>query len=284
MAVAVYASYLRVYSPLATFSAVERARWAASGGGAAASWAGALGQERQRALRAAVRPASLLAELAGPADDGEQALLEVVDGITYACPLRTRVRIWESILELREGLPAPTAALFLGEHLVRAARSRLREWREEASSPVVHVRCQPWLVPLAWFVPFAPADREAGAATGPATGPATVRYVTPMSQARRRVGKALRLLVRTIPQAPTVARLALLGRWLEEFHPHSRVELDYGLLATLLTPRELAEDTSVADLGEALRELGHGDPAAAARAYERVLARWRPLAARATAS
>ncbi|MHB8452587.1 MAG: hypothetical protein ACYDAQ_19345 [Mycobacteriales bacterium] len=276
MPIALYASYLRVYSPTATFSDAERARWAAQGGSGALDRPAAVGLERARALRAVVSPGALLAELRGPADEAEPALVEVVDGITYLCPLRTRVRVWESILDFREGLAPATAGLFLGEHVVRAAATRLREWRDQAAVPVIHVRCQPWSVPLAWFLLFAPADREAAGTA--------VRYVTPMSQARRRVAKALRLLVRTIPQAPTVATLALVGRWLEEFHPHSRVELDYGQLASLMSPQALAEDTSVADLREAMHELGHGNAVPAARAYERVLARWRPLVARATAS
>jgi hypothetical protein len=105
-----------------------------------------------------------------------------------------------------------------------------------------------------------------------------------MSGARRRTARALATLRRALPDAPTVAGLEQLGRWLEEFHPHSRVELDYGGLVELLTDDELRADGSVADIAEAIVALGEGRGTDAGAAYERVITRWRPLQQLETAS
>ena len=93
-----------------------------------------------------------------------------------------------------------------------------------------------------------------------------MRYVAPMSAARRRTARALATLRRALPEAPTVAGLEQLGRWLEDFHPHSRVELDYAGLVDLLTDEELREDVSVADIAESLTALSEGARLAASRA------------------
>jgi hypothetical protein len=115
-------------------------------------------------------------------------------------------------------------------------------------------------------------------------GQRSLRYVTAMSGARRRVARALSLLRRRLPEAPTVAGLEQLGRWLEQFHPHSRVELDYGGLVALMDDEALRSDTSVADLAESLVALGEERAEEALAAYERVLSRWRPLQSLETAS
>ena len=69
------------------------------------------------------------------------------------------------------------------------------------------------------------------------------------------------------------------GRWLEQFHPHSLVELDYGGLVHLLDDEALSADASVNDISDALEALARGDGEAAGELYERVAARWRSLGA-----
>ena len=70
-----------------------------------------------------------------------------------------------------------------------------------------------------------------------------------------------------------------LGRWLEEFHPRSLVELDYGDLVHLLDDTELMQDESARDVTLALALLGEGDAERAATAYGRVTARMQALQA-----
>jgi len=51
------------------------------------------------------------------------------------------------------------------------------------------------------------------------------------------------------------AALEEIGRWLEEFHPHSLVELDYGGLVQLLDDDALRADQSVAEVSATVSAL-----------------------------
>jgi hypothetical protein len=100
-----------------------------------------------------------------------------------------------------------------------------------------------------------------------------------MSRARRRAAKALSVVRRAFADGPAVDALEELARWLEDFHPHALVELDYGGLVHLLDDETLSEDASVAQVAESLERLAAGDIEAASAIYVQVLERWRGLAA-----
>jgi hypothetical protein len=70
-----------------------------------------------------------------------------------------------------------------------------------------------------------------------------------------------------------------IGRWLEEFHPHALVELDYGGLVQLLDDDALRGDQSVAEVAAAVNALSSGELELAAAMYQRLRARWRALEA-----
>ena len=74
------------------------------------------------------------------------------------------------------------------------------------------------------------------------------------------------------------------GRWLEEFHPRSLVELDYGGLVHALPAGELEDDHSAADVAEGIDALRRGDGAAAGEAYARLVERWRSVRDRRSAN
>jgi hypothetical protein len=128
---------------------------------------------------------------------------------------------------------------------------------------------------LAWFLLFDPAERV--------QGNGSLRYATALGAARRRTEQALIVLHETLPEAPTTPALEELAAWLNGFHAHARVELDYGPLAGLFAD-QLDQEQSVADLAEGLGALARGDGMLAAAAYGRVAERWRALQARETAS
>jgi hypothetical protein len=142
-----------------------------------------------------------------------------------------------------------------------------------------HVLSETWQVPPWWFVAFEPGERVL-VITPDAR---SLRYRTAMSRARRRLARALDTLRRTVDGA-VVERVEELGRWLEEFHPHAVLELDYGGLVELWDDSELRGDVSVADVQEALIGLAEGDPEVARAAYQRLSERWRSLAERSNAS
>ena len=268
------AAYLRVFEPLVAFPDEQREYFTRlrTEQNSLTDRRAAERVERDAAILATVRPTLELPD--GP------VLLEQVDGLAYVCPLQTRLRALVAAGEFRDGLARPIADAFLPAPLADEAESELDQLRRKTPDLKMHVVSCTYLVPLPWFVAFDPSDRVL--VTG--NGPRSLRYVTAMSGARRRVARALSVLRRQIPEAPTVAGLEQLGRWLEEFHPHSRVELDYGGLVDLLDDDALRKDTSVADLAAALGALTEGRGDEAMHAYEEVLTRWRPLQSLETAS
>jgi glycine cleavage system aminomethyltransferase T len=107
-----------------------------------------------------------------------------------------------------------------------------------------------------------------------------------MSRARRRVARGLGTL-RGVPvgrgtaaweSVRIEAELAEVGRWLEEFHPYSLVELDYGGLVHLASDDGLRGDQSVAEIRAALDGLAKGERELAIAMYKRARDRWRAFA------
>ena len=110
-----------------------------------------------------------------------------------------------------------------------------------------------------------------------------------MSQARTRVAKA-RSVTRPArgprskapwgaDPAALVAGLKEVGAWLEEFHPRSLVELDYGGLVHLLDDGALCADQSVAEVSASISAVAAGEIEFATAARQRFVSRWRALEA-----
>ena len=274
-----HAAFLRVYEPLAAFEGEQRQQWDIylSAGQAPSPAAGAA-REREAALRAVVgRPPLVLPQVA------EQAYVTDVDGVTLICPWRTRLRALEALEEFAEGLPDVVLEAFVPLALATGAgdaRDALREAHPDQRS---HQLMSTWQVPLRWFVLVDADERvvNVGAAHPGSTrliGRSLV-YRTAMSRARRRTARALAVLRRTVDDGVVTAGVEDLGRWLEDFHPRSMVELDYGGLVHLLDDAELHSDESARDVAGALVALGAGDAAAAGAAYARVTTRMKALQA-----
>jgi hypothetical protein len=259
---------LRVFVPLSTLPPGERRRWERYvAAGRALDREGLVAAERAAALVAVVKPTLDV--------DQEHALVELVDGVTFICPARTQLRVWEAAAAFRDGLPDIVADAFIPPELADEATDQLSGWREVSPGLVPHVRSACWTIPLAWFLLFDPAEevRQEG----------HLRFVASLDAGRRRVTRAGAVLAATLPQLPLLGDLQEIDRWLDQFHRRGRVELDYGGLAPLLG-EALAEETSVADLAQGLDALSRGDGEGAAAAYGRVAGRWRELQLRETAS
>jgi hypothetical protein len=299
------AAYLRVYEPLSAFGRVERARWEAYAASAdRPRRADALEAEREEALRRIIA----LPPIVAPLKESDHAYVRWADGITYVCPWQTRLRSWLALGRLRATSGPPLADAFAPGQADRAAEE-FSLWERKGVAPRVYIQSSTWSVPPTWFVPFAPAERWLVLGTTgdrdcsrPATASATrtLIYATTMAQARKRVARALGT-VRRIPgtaQAPRTpgadpdrgapstaalvrASVALeeIGRWLEEFHPHSLVELDYGGLVQLLDDDALRADQSVAEVSAAVSALASREFELAAAMHQRLRARWRELEA-----
>jgi hypothetical protein len=288
-----YAAYLRIYEPVSAFHEPDRSLWAAYAVSAARPRRrDSLMVEHAEALRRAIAARQVVV----PERESEHAYVRHADGITYVCPWQTRLRC---LLAYGRMLSA-TGALLPGtipagdDDQAVAALARLEDAEPHDPSTRLHILASVWTVPLAWFVPFAATERwlslgpGRGRASARATAPATraLVYTTPMSRARRRVARgqvALRGLAAGSGDAgwepPRAAGdLADVGRWLEEFHPYSLVELDYGGLVHLVSDDALCGDQSVAEIRAAIDGAVRGEWELAAAMYMRAHDRWRALA------
>lgn len=152
------------------------------------------------------------------------------------------------------------------------AQAVLDDWR--AGEGRLHEQVATWGIPLRWFVFVDESEREL--TTEP--GQRRLRYHTPMSKARRRAHRSLAILRKAVGEdAPITEAVEEGARWLEEFHPGSMVELDYGGLVDLLPDAELAGDDSPSLVAAGLASLAKGDADAATEAYEKLVARWRAI-------
>ncbi|WP_028815100.1 hypothetical protein [Streptomyces flavidovirens] len=264
-----YVSYLRVYEPLAAFPEPERGHWARYAK-----------RERlptaQDELRRSLVDLLPIPPVPVPVHESGDAFVTEVDGVVCVCPWRTRLRGWLALEELPDLFPEPLLDAALPPLVRRQAAADFERWLERNPDARPWIRSSAWHVPVRWFALFSGEEREYAKAEGETTP--VLRYRTPMAQARRRVARALKVLREHLDAeagGPLVDGLVDVGRWLEEFHPRSLVELDYGGLAHVLPEEHLAGDLSAADVAEGIAALRAGDGAAAGEAYGRLTERWR---------
>jgi len=271
-----YVATLRVYEPVEVLDAAGLA-WRDAADRPDSDPLLAPVVERLRALRAAAAVPPLVA----PEHDGPEVLLLTVAGERFGCPVATRLRCWLAFEQVRDAAPDELLYAFWPPSVVAAAEREFADWRASHPDAVPHIRSHPWEIPLAWFVPFAGADRHlVREPTGPTGGAPPLRrlyYLTEMTPARQRTARSLATLRRTVGEGPLIEDTRELGAWLESFHPDSRVELDHGGLIHL-PGQDPGTDSSAADVHEALAALAAGDTESAVRRYRRLVSRWRSYA------
>lgn len=270
-----YAAYLRVYEPLAAFPEPERTHWARY----------ARRPDRptyQDELRRSLADLLPTPPIAVPVHESGDAFVLESDGVLCVCPWRTRLRGWQALGDLGAELPPPVLDAVLPPLVRDQAAQDYERWLARNPDARPWIRTATWHIPLNWFVLVSDEERRYDAGT--AEAPPMLRYRTPMVQARRRIARALRTLRDTLDEGPLIDGLVDVGRWLEEFHPRSLVELDYGGLVHVLPAGELADDHSAADVAAGIEALRRGDGAAAGEAYGRLVARWRAVRDRRSAN
>ncbi|MCN9243194.1 hypothetical protein NGF19_20775 [Streptomyces sp. RY43-2] len=270
-----YASYLRVYEPLAAFPEPERGHWERY----------ARRPDRpsyQDELRRSLADLLPTPPVAVPVHESGDAFVTEVEGVLCVCPWRTRLRGWQALGELDRELPVPVLDAVLPPVVRRQAAQDYERWLTRNPDARPWIRTATWQVPLNWFVLVSDGERRYDKGSGEI--PPMLRYRTPMVQARRRTARALRTLRETIDEGPLIDGLVEVGRWLEEFHPRSLVELDYGGLVHALPAAELDGDHSAADVAEGIEALRRGDGVTAGEAYGRLVERWRAVRDRRSAN
>jgi hypothetical protein len=260
--VSVYSSYLRVYEPLSSFAPAERRRWEIY-------LSTVRPPDNVTGVRVEQR-ASLVAAIGlPPKSQVEHAFVHRISNVTYICPWRTALRSYQAIGEFRRTLPDEIADAFIPRGEAEVAERELQRMRGAEPDLKVYIVSETWQVPIRWFLPFEGEERRLSV-----EGVRSMTYRTTMSNARKRVARALAVLRRSLDEGAMLDGVEELGRWLEDYHPRSLVELDYGGLIGLFDDDELSADESAADVAHAVASLGAGDTDEAAEAYERVTDRW----------
>jgi hypothetical protein len=268
-----FASYLRIYEPLTAFDRDRQIFWRryAREGRALGPVEGPV-RQRTAVLEALGAGWTRLPDL-----PDEAYVLEWGDSL-LVCPWNLRLRVAEAALNARDGVPSVLADAFVPPVLAGQAKAIVEDWRSgakvlERGVPRVHEQIATWGVPLRWFVFVDLDEREISLADGRRT----LRYRTEISKARRRAHRAVSVLRKSLGDAPITEAVEEGTRWLEEFHPRSIVELDYGGLTGLLGADALAEDDSPGLVAAGISALSRGDADAATDAYEKLVARWRAV-------
>lgn len=268
-----FAAYLRVYEPLAAFDRDRQRYWRRYlDEGRAVGSAEGPGRQRVAVLEALGAGWSRLPQLP------EEAYVLTTDSGVLICPWNLRVRVAEAALMARDGVPAVLADAFVPPVLAGLAKSVLSDFRGGArildhGLPRLHEHVATWGVPLRWFLFVDPEEREASTEAGHRT----LRYRTEIGQARRRAHQGLAVLRKTMGDVAITESVAEGTRWLEEFHPGSMVELDYGGLVHLFSDDALLADDSPRLVADGLAALSRGDGDTATEKYERLVDRWREI-------
>jgi hypothetical protein len=138
------------------------------------------------------------------------------------------------------------------------------------------------MIPPRWFALFSPDERLRGNSDD---GAFTIMR-TEIASAKKRCITAHAAVRKAFGPGPVEEELIQLLNWLNIFHPQSIVECDYGGLASyleksLITDGEpgLESDISIEDVELSLQGLATGDGALASQGYERLVKRWRKVAA-----
>ena len=278
-----FVAYLRVYEPLSVLNAplAAEVEKALEKGPVPRSEAG--DRERELWLRSQLGRKLLPGEsfdvmTISPAEVPTSEAARVGPG-PLVCPLDLRARSAAALVGFLASSPPilQDAALSLSPETVRA---RVSAVMAELSAGAVHVISTTWTVPLPWFALVDPAQRRVVLASAQDDPERQVSWRVAMADARRRVARALKVVKSSLGDEGPATVLADTGRWLEHFHPHSAVELDYGGLVQLVEDKDLLEDTSAADVNAIVDALEADDAEEVALRYETLREFWGELARR----
>ncbi len=266
-----YVASFRIYEPISAFSPAEQLRWQSIAFDVSTGI-----DEQRRALARTVTSAHITTK-----PDGAHLLEH--EGKRYICPWSTAVRSIDALAEFRETLPAPVTKFFLPDQIVTA----ITENSVLVEDKISYIQTANWMIPPRWFSLFTPGDRV----IGESDGEPFIFMRTSIAQAKQRCMFTHQTVVANFGNGPIEQEIADLLEWLSLFNPASIVEVDYGGLATYMqsTLRYSGEggleaDTSIEDINSSLAGLASGDGQQAGIGYERLISRWRAVAAMEQAS
>ena len=261
-----YVASLRVYEPIDSFETKDQLRWSKISDSTQT-----LVDEQNMSLSRMIR-----GELSAFKTDGIH-LLEI-DGKKFIAPWSTSTRCWAALEDFKSSLPSSLIPFFIPQKLEESIKLS----GEIIEDKVSHIITSTWSITPRWFALFSPEDRLRG---NNKDGAFTVLRTT-ITNAKLRATFTHQSVLDAFSTGPIEAEISDLIKWLEIFDAKSIVELDYGGLATYLNnllvlngESGLDADTSVEDVASSIAGLASGDGALASRGYERLVSRWRKVAA-----
>lgn len=285
-----FVAYMRVYEPLSSFESPMREQLAEAMDRGPVDPVGVGTHEQGLWLRTQVstRPRLLPGEAAGGSGrDRDEVLTLAPEDVPsgpaasvgpgpLVCPLDLRGRSAAALVGFigAAEVPLRSAALTVPEE---TAKSQASAVVSELSDSAVHVLSSTWTVPLPWFVVVDPDQRRLR--SGPSGRIERVSWQVPMADARRRVARAHAVTRDTLGEEGPPRILRETGRWLERFHPHSAVELDYGGLVQMMAREDLEADTSADDVHAIVDAMEEGRTTEVGERYEALRDFWAEFAA-----
>jgi len=261
-----YVASLRVYEPIDAFETKDQLRWSKI-----SNTTPTLVDEQNISLSRMIR-----GDLSTFKTDGVH-LLEI-NGKRYIAPWSTTTRCWTALDDFKSSLPTSLIPFFIPQKLEESIKLS----GEIIEDKVSHIITSTWSIPPRWFALFSPEDRLRG---NNKDGVFSFLRTT-IASAKQRATFTHQSVLDAFGTGPIEAEISDLIKWLEIFDAKSIVELDYGGLANYLNnllllngEAGLDADTSVEDVASSIAGLASGDGALASRGYERVVSRWRKVAA-----
>jgi hypothetical protein len=200
------------------------------------------------------------------------------EGKRYVAPWSTTARCWVALDDFKTTLPASVIKFFIPQTIEDSIRSTT----EDVEDKVSHILTTTWNIPPRWFSLFRPDERMRGENDD---GYFTIMR-TSIANAKQRAEFTHDAVINAFGSGQVEGEIADLIEWLEIFDSNSIVELDYGGLAVYLNNLliengevGLDADTSIEDVNSSIAGLASGDGSLAGRGYERLVSRWRKVAA-----
>ena len=261
-----YVASLRIYEPSEVFPEVEKLRWAKL-----PTNINSVQNEQIGSLKSLIT-----SQIPVWKQDGVHIL--EVEGRKYCCPWSTLNRCFNAFFDFKAAIPDSIFPYFINAKF----ENQISEVSDLVQDKVPHIKTETWKIPPRWFGLFKPQERIFGHNE---TG-AFVVLRTNILDAKKRCKYMHKVVLGTFGVGPIENEIRELLGWLSNFNYGSIVELDYGGLAIFMEKvlkshglTGLENDSSVEDLQHSLAGLASADGNKAGQGYERLVTRWRNVAA-----
>jgi hypothetical protein len=261
-----YVACLRIYEPLDSFDEHDRLRWEK------------ISKDSETIKREQINSLERLIPTVWNLKGVDGAHIIDRNDFRYVAPWSTAQRCADALEEFERSLPSSVIPMFLPQ----VDEGVERENGLIMSQRYAHILSTTWMIPPRWFALFSPAERLRGHNVD---GAFTIMRAE-IHLAKERCIFAHRTVQKAFGSGPVEEELSQLLNWLNIFDSKSIVECDYGGLAVYLEKSlkdqgesGLEADTSIEDVLLSLEGLSSGDSVLAGRGYERLVSRWRRVAA-----